>query len=577
MRCLTLRRTIIQASTLVLLGLALSRVQTARAIDLPSDARALVPASAVLVAAGTSLDDVDRVWAKLDGAEAGPDGPEDDEPSVREMITRFAPDVAPYVRGDQPLAVALVLDVGGGPRPYAVTLVLPVKPEVLNPPFLRTITGTLTSRVRGGYLGLSMEPGYANQATGNALIDHLAAGVVAVSVDMQTILSTLQPFVEMGLSAMEQQAQAPADSTGSSQSRMTPEQIAATQTMIRELMAGMQRLDANVDDQAAIPRCAVTLAGKPGSIFDLGPQPDFQQAVALGRFLPADLPLAEIGCVDATTVIGRFQPMIDSMCESAAATMPDAVREGYTQWLKQSTQFTDLWSRPFACAFDLGPDGLRIAGVVAMDDAPTQLERILAFYEGIDAAGMGLALEALPARDMAGVHVRGYRVVVDKERLAAAVAEGDGKDAEKAFETMARLYPAIWAAALPGSIVYCADPDPGAMGDLLQAVQRNQGVPRRDLASAVDNAAPHTQALVVGDLRRFLHHAFAWTAKIEAGPHAALPEIQAGNPVPFVAAYTVAGAEAGMTIDVDLDALHELIYSFEKAKQESQTDDRDAH
>jgi hypothetical protein len=444
-------------------------------------------------------------------------------------------------------------------------VVAPLEEEALNPPLLRTLTGEYPTQVSGAYVGMTTAAAYPAVGGTSALAQDLPDDPIVARADLAALIALYRPLVEMGMMAMSQPgAMAQIDSTGT-MPQMTPEMIAAVQDLMRDLMDSLRQLDISIGHAGELTRVRSALTAVPGSILEPGPQPDFAEALPLTRFIPPHVPLVQASALDVSSVWSHFTELYRHLATFTNEAMPEETAAAYAAWMADGLQLTDLWGRTYAVGLGADADGMRIYGVMEHPAAEAALQRIIDYYSRINGLGLGVSLAEQPQRNLAGVAVRSFEFTIDPTKLAELAeppASGTDESTSPAeiAELVDRLYPTIWATALPGHVVFAADPDAAAMGDLIQQVQSGRGSVRADVQAAAAAAVPGTQSLVVGDLRQLVAALIAWLSFLEEEP----PAVPPGDPIPVVMTQGLRGTTWDFALESDLAGIVDIIAVLEE-------------
>ncbi|MFO7654869.1 MAG: hypothetical protein R6X25_13790 [Candidatus Krumholzibacteriia bacterium] len=530
----------------------------ARGAQLPEDARALVPAGATAVVGFTSLAEVDDFWRELTGS---------DEESPAAAIRSTAPDLAGYIRDDRPVGVAVTLTAPMSPQPVSFTLVLPVQREALNPPLLRTLAGDMKTAVRGEYVGISNLALYEPSGAA-ALASDLPAGTMTGRMDVASVVAAYRPLVQLGLTALSQPGAVGwgADSAAPPP-ELEPQQVAAVQEFVLELLDGLQTLELGLENGDRLQVVTGSLAVAPQSLLDPGDQPDFQRALELTRFLPADAPLLQASTRDATRLMRSFTPVWELIIDLNARDVPAETAGAYAEWMRSSLDVSRRWMHPHAFSLSLAPEGLRMIGVLEHPEPERVMEEMMSLYTGVAGLGTGITVRELDPLTVAGVRARRFDLAVDPEQLGAvtgadSVAADPAEQAQTAQAIAAfveQLYPTFWLAALEGHLLIVADPAEQALADLVQAVRSGGGRVNERVRESAREAGEGTTSVTLGDLRQFLT-AFAGWVEAMGEP---LPDLS-GEPLPFVAMTGAVDTRLTFRVEADLPAFAALMDRLEE-------------
>lgn len=554
---------------LVLL-LTASLVMAADPVELPKDLQELLPVDPAILFTCTSLEELDANWNEIQEAFADEDAEEpfDLLAWMREDFEEFDAAVAQ----DRPMAIAL--DMGPvmmGQEPY-VTLVMPLKADFADRESLLEDDGETTTLIQGDYLAFHSGYGYQPAGVMPAIAQDMVPGVLNAVIDLEGLLLTYRPFVEMGLASIPVGIATtdtlPSGEVVVTDEGMTQEEADALAAMIRALMDSVDRMDMGVGAAAGKIRFDMQLTTLPGSPLSPGPQPDFAEALALSGLLPDGGDFLMAIAMDMTPQFDVFKDFYILNMQRESEKMGDDIGPKYAAWFEDYLGMIDLWSKPLAGSYGFSTEGMVAHAAMASDDAQADADRLVALLEGMSDIGMGVTLTPLPGAEVEGVAVRSWTIAVDPETmtgLGGTVTDPElsamGRmQADQLAAMMKKIVPGFSVAVQGDHVLMSADDDPAAMAGMIAAAAKAGGDPKESLAKVAQAAGPGVQEVVTGDMMAILN----WVSGFmeEAGDEDW--EVIKDNPIPFNGVYTIDGEKLGFAMNMDMPALKNLIRAFDE-------------
>ena len=554
---------------LVLL-LTASLVMAADTVELPKDLQELLPVDPAILFTCTSVEELDASWLEIQEAFADED---DEEPLdllawMREEFEEFDAAIDPA----RPMAVAL--DMGPvmmGQEPY-VTLVMPLNAEFADRESLLEDDGETTTLIQGDYLVFNTSYCYHPACVIPAIAQDMVPGVLNVVIDLEGLLLTYRPFVEMGLASIPVGIATtdtlPSGEVVVTDEGMTQEEADALAVMIRALMDSVDRMDMGVGAGDSKIRFDMQLTTLPGTPLSPGPMPDFADALALSGLLPGSGDFLMAIAMDMTPQFDVFKDFYILNMQRESEKMGADIGPKYAAWFEDYLGMIDLWSKPLAGSYGFSTEGMVAHAAMASDDAQADADRLVALLEGMSNVGMGVSLTPLPGADVDGVAVRSWKIDIDPETmtgLSGSVAEPElsamGRmQADQLAAMMKKIVPGLSIAVQGNHVLLSADDDPTAMAGMIAAAAKGGADPNEDLAKVAKAAGPGVQEVVTGDMMAILN----WVSGFmeEAGDEDW--EVIKDNPIPFNGVYTINGEKLGFAMNMDMPALKNLIRAFDE-------------
>ena len=560
---------------ILVLALGQGLAVAAENFRLPDDLLQLLPADPALLVAVSSADELSREWNRM-AALMDPEG-DPERIDVSDMMADLVPHYEEIADTDRPVAVSMdFTPLMMGQEPY-FTVFVPLKASFTGRDSLGLDTVKTVTVVKGDYAAISTAPGYTPAEVPPAFAAGLLDGVMSASIDLESVLATYGPFVEMGLAGIPVASAIP-DTTASGDivaaPGMSAEEVEALKEMIRSLMDSARRFDMSLDVEGDRLRYAINFTVLPDSPLDPGPQPDFDEALALTRLLPEGEDILQVVALDQTRQFEVFRPFYEANMKREIAQLDAEQAEKYAAWFQEYLGMVDLWAHPLASALAVSEDGMMAQVVMKTDDAAGDLERLAAMFEGLSAADIGISLEALPSVKVAGTEVRNWKVAYDESKLKgfsgtpqSPQLTGMGRmQAEQMSAFLRKVVPGVHLAAKDDLLFISADNGTAALAGMI-ATAGKRGKPRADAARIAKEAGPGVQQVVSGDLLAILN----WVTEMMEDLDQKERDTIAGNPIPFAGALTIADAVYGFEMAMDMEAMGRLFQAARAMDLEDET------
>jgi|GEM_PF-3045917 len=547
------------------------------AFEMPPELQELLPAEPALIVAVSSLDELDLHWRAIADMLDEGDG---DRADLATMLGEFMPQFGEFAAPDRPVVMTLGLPpMGGGVQP-PFTFIVPLS-EAVTQEMIQEIGTQGTVQVsEGGYLAFSMDPDYTPAGTVPDLALGLGDGFLSAALDLEMVIAAYRPMAEMGLGAMAN-APAPPDTGAAAGTAppMDPEEVAAIQDMTRALMDSARRIDLALRIEGEELTLHTGFAAIPGSPLDPGPQPSFESALQLTRLLPGGGDILQAMALDQTRQFGVFREFYRANINKQIAGMPPEQGAAYAAWMESYLDSIDLFANPVAASIAMTDVGMAVNMIMESDDAPGDLARFAALFNGLSAADIGIGLKKMPTGKVAGTEVQSWTIAFDAEKLAQLSADpmnpslsGTGRlEAEQMISFLRKVTPGINLAAKGDYLILSADPNPANLAHMIQLTSQRRGAANPRIAAAAAKAGPACQQVVTGDLMAILAWVTEWMEELDDEEYAAIE----GNPIPFTAAFTIAGAAYGVDWTMDMPAVQHFVQAVQELEARNNLHDDD--
>ena len=248
-----------------------------------------------------------------------------------------------------------------------------------NPDAIKTLLPTegefYSTRVSGGYLGITRGLVYPDSTGKCELLDGVPEGIVGLSVDVAAILDSFGPMIEFG---MQMARMGISDAVTNTPEAADGMDIAAIMDLyfegaqnVLDSIEGF-KLSVDVDETLVDVRWQMLVSeGSPmASLADEGP-------TRAAEFMPllTEDSIAFIFGADTEALMDKTMPFFESLFSA----YPEGMAEGMTQSLDSWKDAYGMFGNALAGSGSFGEDGMRIA--TYFDGA--QFDQLLAKYESI--------------------------------------------------------------------------------------------------------------------------------------------------------------------------------------------------
>jgi hypothetical protein len=547
---------------MTLAGLARSADGT---FEVPADMQKLMPADAVILAVTTSVNELDRHWRQIEEMLDEESGGGTD---ILGGIAEYMPQAAAYLDLDRPLALMVGMpDPMSGQEP-AVTLILPVN-DAFDDEAMQALElddGAVTLR-EGDYLALSMDPAFQPAASTPALARDLAPGFMSCRVDLDTLLETLRPLVDMGVASLAARSAAQ-DSSDTAAPATDHEEIATLQEMMNAIMDSARRFDLAMSVEGEELNLHTGFAVHPGSPLDPGPQPSFEDALQLTRLLPPGGDIIQAMALDQTRQFDVFKPYYLLSLEEGLGEMEATQAEAYRAWLETYLSSLDLFARPLAATVAMSGESMSSNLVMQSPDPAGDLARFSGLFAGLSEADIGLEIRKMPTGKVSGIEVHSWSIDYDAEKLAGFTTDpvnptmgGTGRmQAEQMIGFLRKVTPNVNMAVRGDYLILSADTDPSRLAHMIQAAGQSRGAARPEIAAVAPEAGPTCQQVVTGDMMAIIAWVTEWMEELDDQEFDTVQD----HPIPFTSAFTLADGEYGLNWTMDMPSVKRFIVAVQE-------------
>jgi hypothetical protein len=566
-----MRKSLVGTLVIVFCVLSAQVGVAAEKFALPDDIRELIPSDAAAVVAIASMEEAEALMTAVeDQLEGG-----EHSATLSEVLSREMPQLMEYLNTTQPFAVGVGLPNMMTMSP-GLTYILPLKDGAVVPDSLSEKWGFASHATSGNYIAFSSSLDYEKPTTINPLSDHLAAGVAAMSLDVQSVFEEFGGFLEMGMASIPVR---PEGTEPDGSGAMSLEEAAALQELIRSSLAAITRLDLGVNQEGEDVSAYMGIGVVPGSGLDAGPQPDIEKAIALTSMLPSETDFVEVTAFDYTRIMATFRDYYVMASTQQMVGMDSEARAKYRAWVEEYLDGMDLWTNPLALSMRLADSQMAAHGVMEVPDGRAAVEQLTANFAGLTEQGLGYSLDPVANEKVGGVDFSVWEVNLDLDKIESMVADtrspasgGAGRmEAEQLSSILRKVMSKIYVGTDDGLLFMAADDGTEALAEMVEKSGK-KGKPNADIVSLAKENGAHTQQIITGNMVAVINWFTEWMEEIDQKER----DVLKGHPVPFSEVATVSEGEAGVTFKTNLVALGNLARAFEEMEAMHGGDDHPA-
>jgi len=503
----------------------------------------LVPTDASAVMRISSIDDMIRLWADLKNVSSEQQSAADDD--VLFFLDDVFSPVAEAASRTSPLLLCLRMPPVMMQQEPFTTAIFPLAPGIVDVGNLAGMNEVAAWAHDFGCLALSTDPTYKPSPTPTPLLSGMLPGTISACLDFRSLIEANREVVEMGLDSARMMA-AMADST--QPQTMSPEQVDASVDLARMVIDSLTRVDLafGVDgDDLSLQSRFVVEADSP---LDLGPQPDFAEALTLTRLLPRDAGFIMASAFDQSRALDQIQDISVFSLHGSMTEMSEEQQAAYDRWNQHSLDIMAAANLPYASCV-AGDDVLSIQTVIKTDNAMAQLGSLGGLLAEYGSLGLGLTFDPLPASTIDGIDILGWRASLDQDMIQEDPSNHDMQQLNHILETLCNE---IHAAAHHGHLFISCDRGTDGLAAMLRALPQKSLFIDPRLASLAAEAGPECRQAVTGDIRVLLN----WMSK--ATGESCVP---GSEPILLEAVMTSDGPVGGFDLKMNLDGLKNILAS----------------
>ena len=483
----------------------------AQAPELPAALTRLLPEQADMLIAVPSIEKLEAAWDDLHDMMA--DLEEDtDMPTFAKLVEEMELEFYDQIRQDQPLAVALTLPNMMAGVEMSWVAVLPWLGDGQGLGQIAEAMSPMHLQLEQGYLRMEKTGEYVPAEAPTPLVDFLQPGALTVAMDLEKVWKDYEPmmgFAMMGLTM----PQTDPETGEAGDPAMTQDEAQALAEGLRTFFGSADVLALGADLSGGSARLTEELHMLPGSTLDPLPQPDFQKALDLTRYLDGDADWVMAYSVEPGQFLELYKDMYRTMLVDTYTDSGMMDEEAAGNLVDTYFQSMEMYMAPTAATVNLDLEKGRLsgAGLQVTDQGEQLMEMQLQMIELANANQRMLTIAALPIRKIAGVDVMSWEYQWHQEGLAEMIeqqvaketdAEMDMDDEEMSMvlKVVADLMPRVSMAHKDGLVFWALDEDLGSMEQMLMKAGSGLGRPHARLAGLAELAGDDCQGVFDGDL-----------------------------------------------------------------------------
>jgi hypothetical protein len=557
-----MKRNIRSAAIILILVLSLSAALATAGndtFDLPNDAKALLPATADAVLAVSSLEDLDQLWQDL-----LPDSSDLIEGFPAYLMEGFDPEFIKQVDKEKPFLIVLSLQEGMGENPFYETRLVAMKDKNLDVESLPGLEEFHIAR-EGRYLALSTNPNWTPAPDQPLWADKLKGGLVSATLDLGRVIETFGFMIEMGLAQLE----APGNESAADDPSLEANQAMAK--MVRALLNSSEGIDFTLTEKGDTVAKDFVYRTNPGSELAPGPQPSFDEALELTRFLPGGENLLSVSAIDQAKQMEIYRDYYLATLHSTMALMEPAVAQKYTEWYADYLSIMEVSFAPTAMTLRLEQDNSSFQNIIKSDNPQEDWNRLVDLANRMNGLGVGLDLKPLEVPSFQDHEIAGWSMTWNEDELDRLLTADPSLPLSDPLMssnliTMVRFLPGnIYFSRVDDMLLYCGGPNPRMMEELIGKAIEGKGKVDPRLKKVNKKRGGHVQSATVGDLNAL----FAVIMEVleEMGDGEEFPVIT-DQPLPFLQTLEIHGGAYQIHMEMEKPAIRTLVKSVLELDQE---------
>ncbi len=518
--------------------------------DLPRQMKSLLPATADLVLAVSSLEELDNLWLDL-----LPENPDQTIPSVSDLLLGLDSEWVQHLDPEKPLLLVVNLQSPMGGSPYFLTGLVALKDKNLD---LASVPGLEKFNFiqKDRYLAVSTNPTFEPATERPDWFDNLDAGLVSATVDLASIIETYRFLIEMGMTQMENQA------TQEDNPTVSTEDTQAIIKMVHALLNSAVGIDFTLTRNGETVAKDFVFRTKPGSELSPAPQPSFAAALELTRFLPGGENLLSVSAIDPSKQMALFQDFHLASLHSTTDDMEPETAKRVLDWYTNYLAAMRLTFVPSATTLRFEKNNSSFQTIFQSNDPAADWTRLVDLAQGLTGLGLGLDLLPLDTQSFKGHEIQAWTLEWNEGELEGLLADeeaqlpGNPLLSSKMVTALRFLPGKIYLSHHDDYLLYCGGPDSGLMEDLIQRVAKGKGKIDPRLKKVDSQRGGHVQLASTGDLNILI----ALIAELleEMGEDKEVPWLT-DQPLPFLETMEIDGPDYRVHFEMEEPALRTLL------------------
>ena len=547
----------------LLLAMVLLAVTTLAGDDnfsMPKDMSRLLPAQADGVLGVASMEKLDAIWRDI-----LPEGMDEEEASLLPVFEEALMGFEDLIDPEKPLLITTRVLTAMDAQGFLFTLILPMKNDDQDFSQVEGVEEFIIVR-EGDYIGVSTDPNWQPTSETPLWAKELRGGLLTASLDLESVVETYRPMIEMGIGSMEGQAQ---NGTGMGPNTSVEETM-ATVKMLRAMLESVAGLEIVLDEDGNSIRKELVFSTIPGSPLAPGPQPSFEEALNLTRFLPGGENLLVVSALDQSAQMDLWAESYLATVHSEMETLDSATGERYAQWSTEYLNTMTINFLPASMTLRVEKDNSSFQNLLRSNNVQEDWKQLVHLADGLHDLGNGVDLAKIDAQDVDGHQVLGWAVTWQEEELQNMVDSNVGAAQENPMMAsnlmgLLRFAPGnIYMAHVDNYILICGGPNADLIQQLVHNVAKGKGQVDPRVKKALKNADSGMQMATVGDLNALVQVVLEIAEEFEnETADGTIPEDEfswpINHPLPFLQSIEINGADYLVHLEMEKSALREVI------------------
>ena len=501
---------LISALLAAVMLLALPVLAAEKAPKLPDEVVKLLPPQADILVVVPSLEGLESAWDEMRAMMARVEE-DNDMPPFRELLAGMDVPIHEFMDWKKPVTFAVTLPNMMAGVEMQWTGILPWRG---NQEDLKALAEGLPStqvKLERGYLVMSQNLPEDSAGDPTPLVDFLQPGAICAAMDLEKVWSDYEPMLGFAMMGMTMPQTDP--ETGEpGEPAMTQSEAEALAEGLRTFFGSVDVLTLGADLSQGTMRLVEELHMLPGATLDPLPQPDFQQALDLTRYLDPDADWAMAYSVDPGQFMELYEQIYGGTLADTYAETGLMDEEAAQQMVDTYFEALDMYMTPSAMTVSLDPAQrkYRATAIQRVQGGTDLFAMQKQMIEQITASQEMLSLNLLEPRTLDGVEVQSWEVALNEDALNKMMAQEDGPEAMDAQEmaamlkTMAQLLPRCSMAQRDGLVFWCLDQDLAPMEQMLVKSRKGKGKVHKGLGDLAREAGDQCQGVFQGDLAKVI-------------------------------------------------------------------------
>lgn len=537
-----MRKVIFNVAVILMLGLISGSASAgSKSFSMPKEMKALLPASADVVLAVSSLNELDELWREI-----LPNSPDREEASLSHYIAMVDPEFTQYVDRDEPFLAVVTLQAIMSNNPFHITGLMPLKDKNFTVDMVPGLEKFNLVR-KGKYLAVSTDQSWAPATKMPLWAENLDRGLLCGSINLGNIVQANQFLLEMGLAQMENP-----DLDSTTESTM------ASARMLRMMMNSIDGIDFKFTQDGKVLSKDLVLRIEPNSPLAPGPQPSFNEALKLTRFLPGGENLLTVSAFDQSKQADLYMDYYMASLNTILGMMEPSVAQRYENWYSGYLAAMDITFAPSAMTLRIEKANSSFQNIIKSDNSEVEWAQLVELGNGMNGFGFGLDLQPIAVPPFKGYEIAGWAIIKSEPTLALNGGSSlENPLKETGLFSILRFLPDnLYTARVDEYLVFSGGDSPQLIEALINRVDKGKGKADPRLKKINKERGGHVQYASVGDLNTLLAVIIEMTEELSNRDD--IPWLSAKS-LPFKQTYEIDGADYRFHLEMEKSVVSELI------------------